>query len=139
MEWEECVGEEFLFYGVDNETFKLNDIIWEAIEGDSDSYRSELAGVQAVTKKGIFFREPVAIVRVEVDEAGDNSGYKLVDIEYDHTWVEMGTNSSDSYYPMFYFNYYPRAASKKSKLKKVRTSHVHDIDPFDRLFEEREG
>ena len=142
MEFDNLIGQEFLFYGVDNHMFKINDTIWEALEDPSDGYRSYLGSIEVTTKNGIFFREPIAIVKLEKDDTPQASysigcnGYKLIDVDYEHTWLVFGTDNTDDYYPTFYFNYTPRQ-EPKPKNKPVQGKTIVS-DPFDRLFENRE-
>ena len=103
----ENVGREFDFYGVDSNKFKLNDTVFEAIEDESDGYRSMLdAIVVAGDGSDIFFSSPIARVRVRVAGDGDNfEGFKLLDAEDDHEWLVIGTANTDDYYPSFTFQY----------------------------------
>ena len=36
------------------------------------------------------------------------SGYRLVDVEDEHIWVEFGTDYTDDYYPMYIFRHFPK-------------------------------
>lgn len=137
MDFDDLIGHEFLFFGVDNHMFKLEENIWLVEEDAEDGYRSSLGPVKVAKHKGLFFREPVAIVRVELqDDARD--GYILQDVEYKHTWLEFGTDNSDSYYPSFYFNYTPMDEKERNRPSKCRkpTPYI-SVDPFDRLFDPR--
>lgn len=140
MTYDDLVGKEFLFYGVDNQLIKLDDFVIEIMEDPDDGYRSMLGEVIPRSKHiGLFFREPVAIVTFCKHDEGESSGYALRDEEYNHLWLEFGTDESDSYYPCFYFNYHPRPhyapKVKKSSVKKI---HDHEINSFDRLFDQRD-
>lgn len=102
----------YAFYGVDNNCFKLNDTIYEAVEDASDGYRSYLESVVVKNKsKLIFSNLPIASVRIEKlpynnDRNGTIEGFKLVDDN--NVWLEVGTDYDDTYYPTFVFNYNPR-------------------------------
>lgn len=102
---EKMVGSEFLFYGVDNNEFKLDDTVYEAIEDENDGYRSYLDSVVVVEGNGLFFTKPLARVRVE---ELDENNWCLVDVLTGHNWLTVGTDySMDGYYPSFVFNYQP--------------------------------
>jgi hypothetical protein len=98
------------FYGVDNTFFKLGCQIFQAIEDESDGYRSclqEIAKIRKPKLKGlIFFQTPLARVRVEEDS--DIDGYSLVDMIDGHVWLRVGTGAYDDYYPYFVFDYHPK-------------------------------
>lgn len=137
MDFRELIGEVCLFYGVDNHMFKLDDQVWEAVEDESDGYRSML-GVIKTVQGGIFFREPLAVV--EVKEVGNSEldGYVLYDENY-HDWLRVGTDNSDDYYPQFIFSYHPIHHSQlKYKPPKSPKINDHEINPFDRLFDPRD-
>ena len=108
------VGKEFEFYGVDSNEFKLDDTVYEAIEDESDGYRSYLESIVVKKSGGIFFHRPVALVRVEELNGyhekcyGDFKGWQLVDIEDGHVWLIVGTENYDDYYPGFAFKYFPK-------------------------------
>lgn len=133
------LGESFLFYGVDGYRFKLNDITWEVLEDPDDGYRSSLGTVE-ITTEGIFYREPIAIVKLEEDPDQYNVGFRLVDEEVDGwIWLSFGTNHEDSYYPSFYFNFSPMPKEKR-KSRNQLVNVVRGIDdPFDHLFHPREA
>lgn len=121
-DFERLVGQEFDFYGVDNTTFKLNDTIWNAIEDESDGYRSYLGSVEAeVRPDSIYFDRPLARVMLvwldeytEKDQSGRYdalsyfSGWRLVDVVDGHVWLTVGTDQMHDYYPCFMFTYNPK-------------------------------
>ncbi|MBI4450162.1 hypothetical protein HY634_03825 [Candidatus Uhrbacteria bacterium] len=116
MTFEETVGKEFNFYGVDGLKFKLGKSVFEAVEDPDDGYRSLLGSVEVRHLSGcLFFQRPVARVRVvEVnDERGSNQrdfvGFHLVDVADGHVWLRLGTDDYDDYYPGFVFTYQPKA------------------------------
>jgi hypothetical protein len=133
MDFNDIVGQEFLFYGIDRQMFKLDEIVW-GVEADSDDECRSVDAVKLVNISGTFFREPIAIVVVEKDQRKHNSGYQLVDVEdKEHIWLRFGINDLNRYSPSFYFDYTP----KKSKSPKKK-AHNHEIDALDRLFDPRE-
>ena len=113
------------FYGAGHNSVKVDDIVFEVLEDPDDGYRSSYGGV-AVTKDNneIFFRQPIADVKIRTFEDGDDClrgkdsigryrdgiarGYQLVDINDGHVWLEFGTDLHDGYYPYFYFTYNPK-------------------------------
>lgn len=100
------------FFGVDNNRFKIGDVVYEALEDPDDGYRSYLTSV-AVRDGGIFFPNPVATVTItECSEPEPNNdsfaGYAIKG-EDGHQWLKFGTDTSDNYYPCFVFRYTPKA------------------------------
>lgn len=106
-ELENLVGSEANFYGVDNNCFKLGRQVFEAVEDESDGYRSYLGSIEVRDPKGLtFFGRPVAKVRIEkVDDGSSFDGYQLVDVRDGHVWLRVGTDHADYYYPCFTFQY----------------------------------
>ncbi len=111
-------GHPMPFHGVDNHQFKLGKHVFEAVEDESDGYRSMMNEVKEVgeVSTSIFFGSPVDDVVIR--EAAENQegaemygsfdGYELVG--YDgHVWLTFGTSNNDDYYPCFEFRYSPRA------------------------------
>lgn len=96
------------FYGVDMNRFKLFDFVFEAVENEDDGYRSFLDSVEVADPAGcIFFGEPITFVIVRrVREVNGFDGYDLVDSS-GHTWLRLGTDCRDEYYPCFTFSYNP--------------------------------
>ena len=60
------VGIVAYLYGVDGNSFKLDDCVFEAIEDESDGYRSCLEDIRMKddTDGLIFFKTPIALVEV---------------------------------------------------------------------------
>lgn len=115
------------FYGVDNTFYKLDDTVWEAIENPDDGYRSYLGSIEKVDDSTqIFFSEPLATVRIEeVDEAGGFEGYRFIDIEDEHVWLEVGTSYHDAWYPYFVFNY------QTNKEKTINADNANTVEKAD--------
>lgn len=113
---EATVGQQLPFYGVSGNDFKLGDTTWEAIEDESDGYRSYLDTIakKDVADSGPFFREPLATVRVEQYSSDMDEGYRLVDVADGHVWLSVGTDSYDDYYPCFRFEYTPKKEEHSS-------------------------
>ena len=101
------------FYGMDNNFFKLDDEIYQAIEDESDGYRSYLQEIKPVTEEEaeqnlIFFQNPVDRVKIIDVSDGSFEGYEIVAIEDKHIWVRVGTDNTDDYYPSCCIQYNPR-------------------------------
>jgi hypothetical protein len=118
--FESLVGEVLRFYGVENNVLcvarkgRRKKIAFEAVEDESDGYRSmleevrEVREVREVPVEGrIFFATPIAMVTVQ-DADGEVDGWKLVDAKDGHVWLVLGTDNADDYYPSFRFDYTPK-------------------------------
>lgn len=125
---------EFDFYGVDGNCFCIGvngaRMVLEAVEDPSDGYRSYFSCFRTEEVGKIFFRAPIARVKLlagglstrtysdrcadepvsgaELHEAQQNfSGWILKDVATGHTWLTVGTDYGDDYYPCFTFRYQP--------------------------------
>lgn len=100
------------FYGVDGNQFKLGDFVYEAIEDESDGYRSYLESVEVRGGNGIFFGQPLdKVILKEVDD-GYFDGFELRSAtDEKHVWLRFGTDNYDDYYPCFTFTYSPKEGS----------------------------
>ena len=102
------------FYGVDGNTFKIGNVVFEALEDEKDGYRSSLDKVVVSTQNNVIFSEcPLSQVKLIKTDSSYHSfsshsfvGYALVD-KQNHTWLEVGTDNYDDYYPCFIFRYLP--------------------------------
>ena len=111
------------YYGADSgdHTFNIDKIVFKVLEDPDDGYRSHLGPIDySETHSSLFFNTPIARVRIE--EFNDTSsvtddtpwasqmdrGYRLVDLEDGHIWLEFGTGNYDDYYPYFMFRHYPK-------------------------------
>tara|TARA_Y100000310_G_scaffold156644_1_gene156059 strand:- start:8080 stop:8622 length:543 start_codon:yes stop_codon:yes gene_type:complete len=123
-------GIELDYYGADggDNTFKVDGIVFKVLEDPSDGYRSMLGAIDYTEDHdSIFFRTPIAKVKIETydtssdadhpdhpdrhlddDECQVRQGYKLVDVNDGHVWLEFGTDNMDDYYPYFIFRYTPK-------------------------------
>jgi hypothetical protein len=101
------------YHGATDNCFVLDEIAYEAIEDESDGYRSMLDKVAIVTdvdkiKSLIVSSTPIAYVRVVgIEEPDGLQGYELQDAIIQHVWGRIGTNRHDDYYPSFCANFYP--------------------------------
>ena len=123
MTFEEMMGKEFEFFGVDGNTFKLGEKVFEALEEIDEELeykideRSFLGSVEEVKEStGLNFATiPVAVVRVvrietaPGDLRNDFDGYHLVDVSDGHVWLKLGTDGARyAQYPYFEFDYDPK-------------------------------
>ena len=119
--FESLIGGEFEYYGADGaeHEFKIDDIIFRVLEDPEDGYRSCLGAIEYSRdqSQGIFFRASLGRVRLEqYDFERDSTwadeacrGYRLVDVDDGHIWLEFGTDNYNDYYPMFIFRHHPKA------------------------------
>ena len=111
------VGSEVDYFGADgaDNTFKIDNIAFKVLEDPNDGYRSCLGVIEyGEQNSSIFFHSSIARVRIEkfhesTEYGHENEGYRLIDIEDEHVWLEFGTNHYDDYYPMFVFSHFPKA------------------------------
>jgi hypothetical protein len=101
-----------LYYTNELNRFQLGSVLFEAIEDESDGYRSyysqlQIVNLNAEKKEGNLLGE-VSLVKVT---DGSDDGWAIVDSD-GHTWVEFGTNNYDDYYPCFYFRVNPKEPNK---------------------------
>jgi hypothetical protein len=108
------------YYGADGgeNEFKIDGIVFKVLEDPEDGYRSCLGTIEySAASNGIFFPNPVARVRIEAYEdeprgeeysTGTCEGYKLVDVNDGHIWLEFGTDNTNDYYPYFVFRHMPK-------------------------------
>jgi hypothetical protein len=110
------------FYGVDSNSFCVgigqSKIVLEAVEDPSDGYRSYFGCFRTSEVGKIFFRSPLASVKMreishvhkingKISRERQLSGWELVDLSDGHVWLQVGTDFSDDYYPRFVFKYNP--------------------------------
>ena len=119
--FESLIGGVFEYYGADDAVgeFKIDDIIFRVLEDPEDGYRSMLGAIEYSRdqSRAIFFRASLGRVRLEqydFDAADDVygeacRGYRLVDVDDGHVWLEFGTDNYDDYYPLFIFRHNPKA------------------------------
>lgn len=103
------------FYGVvQSKTHSVNDQIllgsrvFDAQYNPDDGYRTSCDGVvEKLDFAVVRPKKPLARVRVEKTAHTHVDGWQLRD-ENGHIWLVVGTNSSDSYYPAYEFQYTPK-------------------------------
>ena len=105
------------YYGADSAAheFNIDKIVFKVLEDPDDGYRSHLGAIEyGAQSNSIFFRQPIAKVTIKtyygenIEYSQGNEGYRLVDVDDGHIWLEFGTDNTDDYYPMFVFNHYPK-------------------------------
>jgi hypothetical protein len=109
------------YYGADSgtHTFNIDGIIFKVEEDPDDGYRSHLGPViYDDGGSGIFFKQPIATVQIiEYVEEEDfditvhgelDYGYRLVDVDDGHVWLEFGTANYNDYFPYFMFRHRPK-------------------------------
>jgi len=117
------VGMNLDYYGADSgdHTFNIDGIVFKVLEHPDDGYRSHLGPIDySDTHSSLFFKQPIAKVKIVEfsDESPDNDdnvwahqldrGYRLIDIEDGHVWLQFGTANYDDYYPYFMFRHFPK-------------------------------
>lgn len=127
------VGHTFYFYGVFNNMFKIDDMVLEVLEDPDDGYRSSMGAVchyenlRDISPR--FNKLPLAKVRLEaidelrerIDDGCDEAdaytyhsvdGYRLIDVDTNHSWLYFGTENACDCYPYFLFKYRPDTTQK---------------------------
>lgn len=104
----DLLGHIFCFHGAHTNMLKLDNLTFEAVENQSDGYRSMMERLRLVesSRSQGFFAHPLCTVVVCKPNLKLNV-YELRDTKTDHVWLTFGTRNSDPYYPMFIFNYTP--------------------------------
>ena len=100
------------YYGADSgeHTFNIDGITFKVIENPDDGYRSYLGPIDySGTHSSLFFKQPIAKVKIvefsDESPSHDNDvwinqldqGYRLIDIEDGHVWLQFGTANYDDY------------------------------------------
>ena len=98
---------EFYFYGVINNKFKIDDLVFEALEDPNDGYRSSLGAVVVTDDNGNYHKRPLAKVKMIYDDSGEDLLHKLIDVDTNHLWLTIGTGEFGDYYPYFMFRFNP--------------------------------
>lgn len=111
MVFDDLVGKQYQFYGVENCVFRIDDLFIEVVEDEDDGYRSMLGDLKVLenTADIIISKLPIATVVAKMSDDNDMDTMQLVDVNDGHLWLEFGTDESDSYYPGFVFFYSPKA------------------------------
>ena len=114
--------DEFYFYGVSHNCFKIDDMVLAVISDPDDGYRSYFGTLLHADKETIetvnFFSLPLGRVVLEecskytenpdgYSEGESFNGWHLRDLDTNHIWLQFGTGRTDAYYPYFVFYYDP--------------------------------
>ena len=112
------VDGEYDFFGMDHNSVKLNEMIFEILEDPNDGYRSYLGAVRIADRDSqyTFFRNPIA--KIEIKAIRDNKkqfyGYYFIDTKDNHVWCRIGTCYIDDYYPSSTCEYCPKLKTESS-------------------------
>jgi len=104
IRFEELVGRTGILCAVEDFKFRIGDLTFEAIEDESDGYRSMLGSLEIVQNIRPQFREEVTI------SSSDNELFFLTNTS-GQVVLTVGTDRADDYYPTFIFNWQPRNLS----------------------------
>ena len=116
LNFDDLIGKNFKFYGATEHQLKLDDMIWEVEEDACDGYRSMLGPISRKVSNAIFFKRPIAKVKV----TGGGNEYLLTDVADGHVWLRFGTDNADDYYPWFVFDYQPKCAPDSQPAKESK-------------------
>ncbi len=115
IRFDALVGYSWNFYGIDNQTFVIGTdahrCAFQVIEDQDDGYRSYLDHIEPVPlHTAIHSKTPIAeiVIVKEFNEFQSFDGFRFRDVTDGHIWLEVGTESYDSYYPVCVWNFYPR-------------------------------
>jgi len=100
IKFEELVGKPGILCAVDDLKFRIGDLTFEAIEDESDGYRSSLAEFKLVENIRPTIREKVTITT-------DEGEYFYLTNKIGKVVLTVGTDYADDYYPCFVFNWEP--------------------------------
>lgn len=117
FDFESLVGGEFDFSGVDGYRFKLDNVVYEAVEGEHETspWQRDLARVEIYQGNSVALDLPIARVVVERGAFSDEI-YELVDLHDGHCWLCFGTeigDTSERYARLFTFEYTPKAPGEQ--------------------------
>jgi len=93
--------------------FRLDGVIYSAIEDPSDGYRSSMRdlAVEHGHMKNSF--EPIEVLCIHQDKDGEYGDtddlLKLVDTKTGEEVLRVGTRNTDDYYPCYVANFHPEA------------------------------
>ena len=124
-------NKEFYFYGSNGNKFKLDDLVFEALEDPNDGYRSSLGAIVVRNDKSIFQRKPLAKVRMEILELNDSYYHVLIDINTNHEWLRIGTGDIDDYYPYFVYDYNPD--KNQTEFVKIENGYIPFTERYPEL------
>lgn len=90
--------------------FRLDDVIYMAIEDPSDGYRSSMREIKVSDgeMKNVF--APVKVlcrIRTKGEYGGTDDTLEIIDMENGLVILEVGTDNCDDYYPMWVGAWHP--------------------------------
>lgn len=107
--------------------FRLDGVVYMAVEDPSDGYRSSL-GTFSVTDAKIKNKfPPVSVICVEKNKSSGSSDgtcdiLQLQDATTGAVILEVGTDRSDDYYPTFVAYFDPTAISTRARARSTKTT-----------------
>lgn len=105
--------------------FRLDGVVYEAIEDESDGYRSAMDEIRVVDTPMINAFQPVEVVAIDPGDS-DRDCVSFCDTVTGKGVLEVGTDFSDDYYPCFVASYQPENMlsnqERHAMLKKVEAS-----------------
>lgn len=116
IKFQDLCGRKGILCAVDDLKFRIGNLTFEAIEDESDGYRSSLSEVKWVEDNlRPTFREDVQIT-------ADDDYFYVTSLITEKVILSIGTDYTDSYYPCFRFGYNPSAISSYEDYDKLLNS-----------------
>jgi len=103
--------------------FRLDGQVYAATEDPDDGYRSLMEDIQMVDKKMSNTFEPIEVFGYHISNntLNDTDILELYDVITERLVLEVGTDDSDYYYPLFVARFYPEAMVINAKQLKKDT------------------
>lgn len=100
--------------------FRLDGIVYVALEDPSDGYRSCMESLQIATDEPANRFPPVRVVARYRDRSGYNAAdvLEIIVASNGKTVIEVGTENSDDYYPSFVAHFNPTAIPEPPEVVK---------------------
>jgi hypothetical protein len=93
--------------------FRLDGVTYAAMEDPEDGYRSMLKGI-VVTEQPLLNKFPPVPVMATFTDADEDSILTFYSLETSRVLFRIGTDYTDSYYPMFIFEFHPENRTKEA-------------------------
>ena len=87
--------------------FRLDGVVYAAIEDPSDGYRSSMRGIVVVEDAKLTKAFPMVRVIGIYQESYSEDVLRLFDVETGKSVLEVGTLNTDDYYPSFVASFSP--------------------------------
>lgn len=94
--------------------FTLDGVTYLAIEDEDDGYRSFMRELQ-VSSEPCNTPLPDILIRCEYEDGIERDILKIYEVASGNLILEMGTDSTDDYYPYCIMRYYPERLSINQK------------------------